>query len=101
MDLQASTTKSERLTVLLSVEDKRSIEQRAREAKMSVGEFVRRASQSYSPESEIDRETLEALVKVWHENVTHMRDRIRQTLKVIDDNNAEIRALREARHGAR
>jgi hypothetical protein len=96
MDVQTAN-KTARLTVLLSPEDKRSIEQRARGLDMSVGEYVRRASQSYEPE--LDYETLEAVVKTWHDNTTHMRQRIAKTIEHVDRRLAEIAELRKARNG--
>ena len=62
--------------MLLSREDKREIEH-ARAAKLSAGEYVRRASQSYDPK--LDHETLEAVVNLWHENILHMRKRLAET----------------------
>ncbi len=97
MELQ--TNKTERLTVLLAPDDKRRIEQRARSLQLSVGEYVRRASQSYEPE--VDAATLDALVEEWRSNVVHMRTVLADALDHSERCLAEARQLREARDGDR
>lgn len=96
--MMAQTAKTERLTVLLAPEEKRQIERRARGLDMSVGEFVRRASQSYDPD--LDPETLAALIEEWRTNVAAMRETVAGALDYSAQCLAEARALREARHGA-
>lgn len=97
MELQ--TNKTARLTVLLAPDDKRRIEQRARSMDLSVGEYVRRASQFYEPE--LDAATLDALVDEWRANVDHMRKTLGDALAYSEKCLSEARALREARHGHR
>lgn len=98
MDMQTAN-KTARLTVLLSPEDKRGIEQRARGLRMSVGEYLRRASRSYEPE--LDHDTLEAAVEQWASNMEHMRKTIAETLEYSAKKRAEREELRKARDGAR
>ena len=97
MDVQ-TTAKSERLTVLLSRDEKRSIESRARAADLSVGEFMRRAGQSYEPD--LTHATLERLVDEFASNIEHMRKTIADTLEFSARCRAERAAMRKARHGA-
>jgi hypothetical protein len=97
MELQSN--KTARLTVLLAPEDKQRIEQRARKLDLSVGEYVRRASQSYEPE--LDSATLDALVEEWRSNVAEMRAKLADALTYSERRLSEARALREARHGDR
>lgn len=97
MELHAN--KTARLTVLLAPDDKRRIEQRARSLDLSVGEYVRRASQSYEPE--LDAAMLDALVEEWRSNVQHMRKTLGDALDHSEKCLSEARALREARNGDR
>lgn len=97
--MEMQSNKTERLTVLLAPEDKRRIEQRARSLQLSVGEYVRRASQSYEPE--LDAAMLDALVEEWRGNVAAMRETLSGALDYSERCLAEARALREARHGDR
>ena len=98
MDAQTATAaKTERLTLLLSREDKRLIEQRAQAANLSVGEFMRRAGQSYEPD--LDYDTLEAVVKTWQDNLTHMRSRLAEAFARFDEYKAEMNELRKGRDG--
>lgn len=54
-------TRSERLVVLVSPREKRAIEGNAREAGMSLSDFVRAASQSYGEPTADERAELEKL----------------------------------------
>jgi uncharacterized protein (DUF1778 family) len=98
MEAQTAATKTERLTVLLSREEKQSLEERARAADLSVGEFVRRASRSYDPE--LDYETLEAVVTAWNDNLRHMRETLAASSARHEAFRAEMEELRRSRRGA-
>ena len=78
--------KSERLSVLVTPEEKNLIDERARQAGVNASEFVRRAVVAYDPE--IDMEELQALA----EQLGVMVD---QTEQKLDANLAEIARLRE------
>lgn len=78
--------KSERLSVLVTPEEKSFIEERARQAGVNASELVRRAVVAYDPE--IDMEELQALA----EQLAAMVDETEQKL---DANLAEIARLRE------
>ncbi len=53
-------TANQRIPVLVSPEEKRRIHQRAREAGLSMGEFLRRAAAAYSPRE--DEAVLSAMI---------------------------------------
>jgi hypothetical protein len=87
--------KTARLSVLLSPRDKRDIEARARTLNMSVGEFVRRAADSYDPA--LDEVALSAMVDEWRAQSEAMRRRLALALSHVESRLAEIDALRAAR----
>lgn len=87
--------KTARLSVLLSPRDKRDIEARARTLNMSVGEFVRRAAETYDPA--LDEVALSAMVDEWRAQSDAMRRRLAQALSHVEARLSEIDALRAGR----
>lgn len=92
-------TKTARLSVLMSPGDKRQIEGRARSLNMSVGEFVRRAADSYDPA--LDEAAMVAMIDEWQAQLVAMRSRLGQALAHVEDRFAHIDALRSERTAAR
>lgn len=57
---------TERVVVLMPAEDKARLEEKARRARTSVGEFVRRSVEAYDPE--LEGAELEALLRLLQES---------------------------------
>lgn len=53
---------TERVVILMTPQEKKRLESRARQAKSSVGEFVRRSIDSYDPDENARLEEIEALL---------------------------------------
>ena len=77
---------SERVVVLMTPDDKRSLEAKAKAAEMSVGEFLRRAADAYDPTGE-ETEQIEAMLK-------HMKKMGEEILSSLDTAAAQVRATR-------
>jgi hypothetical protein len=79
-------TASERIVVLMSPKEKAQLEARARNAKSSVGEFVRRSLAAYEPDA-AEHTEFAALLDVFEE--TH-----RQALAALADAEKEVKKTR-------
>lgn len=55
---------TERVVILMTPQEKVRLETRARQARSSVGEFVRRSIDAYDPDDEEHRDEIEALLAV-------------------------------------
>jgi hypothetical protein len=77
---------SERVVVLMTPEDKRALEEKARAAGISVGEFVRRAVEVYDPSGE-ETEQVDATLR-------HIRQMGDEILAGLDAATGQVRATR-------
>lgn len=98
-DTRSSAAASERVVVLMTPDDKRHIEEKARAAGISVGELMRRASEAYDPRLD-DNELIDALLKSIKETgdrILASLDNASNTVRGTLDCLAERRQQREHR----
>ena len=91
-------TMTARVVVMMTPEEKRTLEARAREFRMSASDFVRRASDSYDPR--VDEAFFDAFLTQFEANNREMCEMLKATNDRIDATRAEMITLREA-HQAR
>lgn len=84
-----------RMVVMMTPDDKRALEERARRFDMSPSELMRRASQNFDPATE--SEVLTAFVDQWAANNQKMHEDLGAALDRLDAKFAEIDALRARR----
>lgn len=77
---------TERVVVLMTPEDKRALEERAKAAGISVGELVRRAVEAYDPAGE-EAEQVDAMLR-------HIKQMGEEILAGLDAATAQVRATR-------
>lgn len=85
---------SERLPVLLTREQKTAISRKAREAKMTMGEFLRRAAEAYRPDE--DEARLAGMVEQVKKTAREANAALDDALSYVTASNKRIAAL-EAR----
>lgn len=85
-------TRSERLVVLVSPTEKRRIEAAAKDAQMSLSDFVRGAAQNYADPSAAERAIIEELLKVINDGA----ERTDRALAKLEATNARAAAFDEA-----
>ncbi|MGL4542422.1 MAG: hypothetical protein ACRCUI_07930, partial [Polymorphobacter sp.] len=83
-----------RMVVMMTPEDKRALEERARAFDMTPSELVRRASENFEPA--IDEALLAKLVDEFAANNAAMHETLSAALDRFDATMAEMRALRAA-----
>ena len=93
-----AATMTARMVVMMTPEEKRALEARARDLDMTSSELLRRASQSYEPM--LDEALLAAIADQIEANNAAMQATLEATLARVDANIAKIDALRAA-HNAR
>ena len=89
---------TERLVVLLTPEEKMAIAARAKDAKLTMGEFVRRATDAYVPKE--DDSLLAELVSQVEKSTAQANKALDVALKAMADSNKRIAAM-EAAHAQR
>lgn len=90
---------TERIPVLVTAEQKAEIVARARAAKLPVGEFMRRAAQSFSP-SEEDETALNGLIAQVSKSTERAEKALDQAIKAILASEKRITSM-EAAHAKR
>lgn len=86
-EARSNAVVTERVVVLMTPEDKRQLEGKARAAGVSVGEVVRRAVESYDPEID-DNELIEALLRA-------IRDTSAEAITKLEAARREVRGTLE------
>jgi hypothetical protein len=79
---------SERVVILMTPQEKRRLELRARQASASVGEFVRRSIDAFDPEDDARMEEIEALLAV-------LQRSNQEALAALADAERELQATRD------
>lgn len=79
---------TERLVVLLTRKEKASIAARAKNAKLTMGEFVRRATGTYNPNE--DDSLLEGLITQVEKSTAQANKALDDALKAIAESNKRI-----------
>ncbi|MGF1645152.1 MAG: hypothetical protein ACFCUJ_16060 [Thiotrichales bacterium] len=87
-------TASERIPVLVTPQEKALIAQKAQEAHLSVGEFLRRAASSFRPEE--DESVLEGMIDQMQKTMAQASAAIDDALAFVEASNQRIAAM-EAR----
>ena len=82
-------TVTARIPVLVTESEKSRIAKKAKDAKLSVGEYMRRAAKSFQP-SDDDDEVLEAVIKQMEKATESAEKAIDETLKFVAASNKRI-----------
>lgn len=98
-EAKAASPATERVVVLMSKKDKAQLERKAREAGLSIGEYVRRAVDSYEPELG-ETAALELMVRLLESSNIETGKALDQAERALDDVLAHF-AARRGRHGDR
>ena len=97
MDMQTTApAMTSRLVVMMTPDDKKAIEAKARARDLSTSEFVRQATAHDERESPEDEKLLEALADEFVAVVADIRMILRQTNDQLDAHFAEMEAIRAA-----
>jgi ribosomal protein L13 len=91
-------TATERVPVLMTGREKAEIARKARQAGLSMGEFLRRAARSYRPAE--DDKALEGMIKQMILSTERAQQALDEALAFIEASNRRIAAM-EKRHGAK
>jgi hypothetical protein len=89
-------TATERIPVLVTVQEKAVIAKMAKESDLSMGEFLRRAAASFRPEEE--NKILEGMIKQMIKSTAQANAAIDDALAFVEDSNKRIAAM-EAKGG--
>jgi hypothetical protein len=85
------TTATQRIPVLVTVAEKGIIAKRAKEAGLSMGEFLRRAAESFSPSE--DDKILEGMIDQMNKTTAQASAAIDQALAYVEASNKRIEAM--------
>lgn len=85
------TTATQRIPVLVTAAEKGIIAKRAKEAGLSMGEFLRRAAESFSPSE--DDKILEAMIDQIYKTTAQANAAIDQALAFVEASNKRIEAM--------
>ncbi len=88
---------SEKLLLLLSPDEKSALSQRASAAKVSMGEWVRRAVSEYRPELAADKDEENALLRLTAELRASTKRAARAVTQAEHDIDEAIKTLRRSR----
>lgn len=91
-------TATERLPVLVTREQKATIAKRAKAAKLTMGEFIRRAAEAYSPEA--DDAALDGLLEQVRKTTAEAGKALDEALAAVAQSQKRIEQM-EAAHAAR
>lgn len=90
---------TQRVPVLMTTKEKAEIGRRAKEAGLSVGEYLRRAGKSYRPSG--DDRALEAMIDQMLEATERADRAIDEALAYVEASNRRIAGMEAARETAR
>ncbi len=79
---------TERVSVLMTKDEKKRLVSKARESSVSVGEFLRRAADGYR--SETDEQLLEAMIMQMNQATDSAERAIDEALRFVDESNRRI-----------
>lgn len=85
------TTVTQRIPVLVTVAEKGMIANKAKEAGLSMGEFLRRAAESFSPSE--DDKILESMIDQMCKTTAQASAAVDQALAYIEASNKRIEAM--------
>jgi hypothetical protein len=88
-------TATERIPVLVTAQEKALIAKRAQEARLSMGEFLRRAASSFHPNE--DETMIEGMIDQMRKTTAQASAAIDDALAFVDASNARIVALEKKR----
>lgn len=91
----ATATATEHIPVLVTAEEKARIAKLAQHSGLSMGEFLRRAAESFRPDDET--EILNGMIDQMIETTNRASDAIDDALEFIDASNKRMAALEAAR----
>ena len=89
-------TATERIPVLVTVQEKAVIAKMAKESDLSMGEFLRRAAATYRPDEE--NKILEGMINQMVKSTSQANAAIDNALAFVEDSNKRIAAM-EAKRG--
>lgn len=89
------TTATERVPVLMTTKEKTRIAKKAKEAGISMGEYLRRAAESFRPTE--DDKALEAMIDQMLKATERADQAIEDALKYVDASNRRIAAMETKR----
>src|SRR5574338_158323 len=93
---QAMATATERIPVLVSAEEKAMIAKLAKDAHLSMGEFLRRAAASFRPAE--DDQMLEGMIEQMTKTTTQASAAIDDALAFVEASNRRIAAMEAQRN---
>lgn len=91
----ATATATEHIPVLVTAEEKARIAKLAQDSGLSMGEFLRRAAESFRPDDET--EIFNGMIDQMIETTNRASDAIDDALEFIDASNKRMAALEAAR----
>lgn len=89
-------TATERIPVLVTVQEKAVIAKMAKESDLSMGEFLRRAAATFRPDE--DNKILEGMINQMIKSTAQANAAIDDALKFVEDSNKRIASM-EAKGG--
>jgi hypothetical protein len=90
-------TTTERLPILVTKEQKARIAKRAKAAQLTMGEFLRRAADSYRPQE--DEALLERLIKQVEKSTVEANEALDQAISFVAASEKRIAQMEAARKG--
>ncbi len=88
-------TATERIPVLVTAREKALIAKKAQDARLSMGEFLRRAASSFRPNE--DEKMIEGLIDQMQKTTAQASAAIDEALAFVDASNARIVAMEKKR----
>ena len=89
--------KTERVTFVMSPEDKAEITRRAEELRIPASELIRRAIHRYEPDDEVDEEVLLGVARELESAAERTEQKLDEALAAIQETVAQLRQSRAAR----